>query len=86
MSSKRCRVLRISLNALLDRKGKEGKIARLMVKRGVQEEQILEVRICIVGDADSGKSTLLGVLTTGKLDNGMVNFLLDLFLCKQIFI
>ena len=78
--------MRISLNALLDRKGKEGKIARLMVKRGVQEDQILEVRICIVGDADSGKSTLLGVLTTGKLDNGTVNFFLNLFIFKQIFI
>ncbi len=57
----------------MNRKGKEGKIARLMVKRGVQDDQILEVRICVVGDADSGKSTLLGVLTTGKMDNGMVS-------------
>jgi elongation factor 1-alpha len=57
----------------VNRKGKEGKIARLMVKRGVQDDQILEVRICVVGDADSGKSTLLGVLTTGKMDNGMVS-------------
>jgi GTPase len=45
-----------------------------MVKRGSEEDHVLDVRVCIVGDADSGKSTLLGVLTTGKLDNGSVRF------------
>lgn len=28
------------------------------------------IRICVVGNVDSGKSTLVGVLTKGLLDNG----------------
>ena len=29
-----------------------------------------DVRVCVVGNVDSGKSTLIGVLTAGDLDNG----------------
>lgn len=28
------------------------------------------IRVCVVGNVDSGKSTLVGVLTKGLLDNG----------------
>ncbi len=28
------------------------------------------IRLCVVGNVDSGKSTLVGVLTKGILDNG----------------
>jgi GTPase len=31
---------------------------------------IMEVRICVVGNVDAGKSTMLGVLTRGGLDDG----------------
>lgn len=54
------------------RHGKEGKVAKLMVRRSSKDQGVLDVRICILGDAESGKSTLLGVFTTGKLDNGSV--------------
>lgn len=30
----------------------------------------LEIRVAVVGNVDAGKSTLLGVLTHGELDNG----------------
>jgi GTPase len=30
----------------------------------------VDVRVAIVGNVDSGKSTLIGVLTGGGLDNG----------------
>ena len=30
----------------------------------------MEVRCAVVGNVDAGKSTLLGVLTHGELDNG----------------
>lgn len=33
-------------------------------------EEILELRIATVGNVDAGKSTLLGVLTKGRLDDG----------------
>ena len=51
---------------------KEGKIygcwqARLQ-PAGVEE--IMEVRVAVVGNVDAGKSTTLGVLTRGGLDDG----------------
>ena len=33
-------------------------------------EQIMEVRVAVVGNVDAGKSTTLGVLTRGGLDDG----------------
>ena len=30
----------------------------------------IDMRIAVVGNVDSGKSTIVGVLTSGKLDNG----------------
>lgn len=33
-------------------------------------ESILEVRVAVVGNVDAGKSTILGVLTSGRLDDG----------------
>lgn len=33
-------------------------------------EDFIEVRVAVVGNVDAGKSTLLGVLTHGELDNG----------------
>lgn len=77
--------LRCQLFLVYLKKGSHGKIARIMLKRSSQDaEHVPDVRICIVGDADSGKSTLLGVLTTGKMDNAMVKryciFLRSIFL------
>ena len=33
-------------------------------------EEIMEVRVAVVGNVDAGKSTTLGVLTRGGLDDG----------------
>jgi GTPase len=33
-------------------------------------EELLELRVAVVGNVDAGKSTLLGVLTKGRLDDG----------------
>jgi GTPase len=35
-----------------------------------RKRKINDVRIAVVGNVDSGKSTLIGVLTGGQLDNG----------------
>jgi GTPase len=51
------------------RPGNNGYIAEVLV-REIKHDVCDELRIAVIGDADSGKSTLIGVLTTGQLDNG----------------
>eukprot|EP01062_Namystynia_karyoxenos_P006215 TRINITY_DN1216_c0_g3_i2.p1 TRINITY_DN1216_c0_g3~~TRINITY_DN1216_c0_g3_i2.p1 ORF type:complete len:667 (+),score=239.48 TRINITY_DN1216_c0_g3_i2:127-2127(+) len=41
----------------------------LMVRK-MSEDECLDLRVAICGNVDSGKSTLVGVLTRGTLDNG----------------
>lgn len=48
-------------------------------------EDHIEVRIAIVGNVDAGKSTLLGVLTKGMLDDGRGRARVDLFRHKHEF-
>ena len=51
--------------------GKEGLIAEMYIKK--QEENYInkiEITIGVIGEEDTGKSTLIGVLTNGLLDNG----------------
>jgi len=45
------------------------KVAEILV-RSMVEGDYLDIRIAVCGNVDSGKSTLVGVLTRGKLDNG----------------
>ncbi|KAG5854003.1 GTP-binding protein 1-like isoform X1 [Anguilla rostrata] len=47
-----------------------GRIRDYLIRRRVGETDFLEVRVAVVGNVDAGKSTLLGVLTHGELDNG----------------
>ncbi|KAI8907680.1 GTP-binding protein 2-like protein [Powellomyces hirtus] len=47
------------------------KVAEVLVRRCLSDVQhFLEVRVAIIGGADAGKSTLLGVLTHDEADNG----------------
>lgn len=57
---------------------------RLMV-RSIPESahDILELRVACVGNVDSGKSTTLGVLTKGKLDDGRGRARVSLFRHKH---
>lgn len=41
-----------------------------LIRKNFDEEDFIEVRVAVVGNVDSGKSTLLGVLTHGVLDDG----------------
>ncbi|KAI9197416.1 P-loop containing nucleoside triphosphate hydrolase protein [Polychytrium aggregatum] len=46
-------------------------IAEVLVRKClVDQHHFLEIRVAIIGAADAGKSTLLGVLTHGEADNG----------------
>lgn len=70
--------------------GKEGsgKVAGevLVRRRGVdllectpERRSFTEVRVCVTGNVDSGKSTMLGVLTHGVLDDGRGSARLSVF-------
>lgn len=47
-----------------------GCVVEYLVRRHTNSEDFMEVRVAVVGNVDAGKSTLLGVLTHGELDNG----------------
>ncbi|XP_051791088.1 GTP-binding protein 1 isoform X2 [Erpetoichthys calabaricus] len=55
---------------LRERQEAGGKVRDYLIRRRVGESDFLEVRVAVVGNVDAGKSTLLGVLTHGELDNG----------------
>lgn len=64
--------LEAETQVLREADGKEGRVAEVLVrKKPKQLEDYLDIRIAVAGNVDSGKSTLVGVLTgTGALDNG----------------
>jgi len=61
--------LSADISVLRTRDAAQGKVAEVLVRRYITE-QFVEVRVAVVGNVDSGKSTMLGVLTRGQLDNG----------------
>jgi len=56
-------------NTLESKPSEKRWVAEVLVRR-FGEEEYLDVRIAVCGNVDSGKSTLIGVLTRGQLDNG----------------
>lgn len=66
--------LATTLNAdcveLRQRKAEKGMTGQYLIRTRVEESDFMEVRVAVVGNVDAGKSTLLGVLTHGELDNG----------------
>ncbi|XP_061626685.1 GTP binding protein 1, like isoform X1 [Phyllopteryx taeniolatus] len=65
-----CEQVEADLIPLRERTEVGGKICDYLIRRRVGEQDFLEVRVAVVGNVDAGKSTLLGVLTHGELDNG----------------
>ncbi|XP_061555762.1 GTP-binding protein 1 isoform X2 [Phycodurus eques] len=65
-----CAQLDSDLIPLRERTEAEGLVRDYLIRRRVGELDFLEVRVAVVGNVDAGKSTLLGVLTHGELDNG----------------
>ncbi|KAI9269249.1 P-loop containing nucleoside triphosphate hydrolase protein [Phascolomyces articulosus] len=62
----------------------EGTVANLMIRKRLKSvEDLLEIRIAVVGNVDAGKSTLLGVLTKGILDDGRGKARVNLFRHKH---
>lgn len=59
-----------SLIKLRERKESKGVVVQYLVRKILDPSDFLEIRVAVVGNVDAGKSTLLGVLTYGELDNG----------------
>ncbi|XP_055374187.1 GTP-binding protein 1 [Condylostylus longicornis] len=55
---------------LRERKVEKGIIGQFLIRKRVDTSDFMEIRVAVVGNVDAGKSTLLGVLTHGELDNG----------------
>lgn len=67
--------LATTLNAdcveLRQRRGDKGStVGQYLIRQKLDETDFMEIRVAVVGNVDAGKSTLLGVLTHGELDNG----------------
>lgn len=45
-------------------------MAEVLVRKVPEDQQSIDLRVAVLGNADVGKSTLIGVLTQGQLDNG----------------
>uniref|UniRef100_A0A8C6V023 Uncharacterized protein n=1 Tax=Neogobius melanostomus TaxID=47308 RepID=A0A8C6V023_9GOBI len=65
-----CEQIDADLIPLRERAEAAGSVRDFLIRRRVGELDFLEVRVAVVGNVDAGKSTLLGVLTHGELDNG----------------
>uniref|UniRef100_A0A3B1KDJ8 GTP-binding protein 1 n=1 Tax=Astyanax mexicanus TaxID=7994 RepID=A0A3B1KDJ8_ASTMX len=65
-----CEQIDADLVLLRERRESGGQVRDYLIRRRVPENDFMEVRVAVVGNVDAGKSTLLGVLTHGELDNG----------------
>lgn len=77
---------RLNADAVLLRQIKSGKalsINEYLVRSRAPDDDFQEIRVAVVGNVDAGKSTLLGVLTYGELDNGRGLARLKLFRHKH---
>ncbi|KAJ2801477.1 hypothetical protein H4R20_003655 [Coemansia guatemalensis] len=55
----------------------------LVRRRPANVEEMLELRVAVAGNVDAGKSTMLGVLTRGRLDDGRGKMRVALFRHKH---
>lgn len=61
-----------------------GACAKLMIRRKPETvDDVIETRIAVVGNVDAGKSTMLGVLVKGGLDDGRGKARVNLFRHKH---
>lgn len=66
----RLAALRNAKATLLRRRATDSGHTADVLVRTKAEDDFCEIRVAVVGNVDSGKSTLLGVLTRGRLDDG----------------
>ena len=51
-------------------KSEDGVTGLFLIRRRTQMEEMTEIKVAAVGNVDAGKSTMLGVLTKGVMDDG----------------
>ena len=61
--------LSADITILCEKDGEEGKVCEVLVRK-LHDGTYIDLRIAVCGNVDSGKSTTIGVLTRGVLDNG----------------
>ncbi|KAF2723654.1 P-loop containing nucleoside triphosphate hydrolase protein [Polychaeton citri CBS 116435] len=67
-----------------DAKKEQGCIGKVMLRRRPDDvDDVIETRIAVVGNVDAGKSTMLGVLVKGGLDDGRGKARVNLFRHKH---
>ena len=67
-----------------ENKREKGCVGKVMIRRRPQDiDDTIETRIAVVGNVDAGKSTLLGVLVKGGLDDGRGKARVNLFRHKH---
>ena len=59
-------------------KGKRGQVAEVEVREG-SRSSVVDVRVAVIGNGQSGKSTLVGVLCSGRMDNGRGSARMNVF-------
>ncbi|CAH0488305.1 unnamed protein product [Peronospora farinosa] len=67
-----CRVVHAEMSLSKFRVGQDAsrKAVRIQIKRVLEHNTTKRLRVSVIGDFESGKSTLVGVLTRGCLDDG----------------
>ncbi|KAK5167800.1 uncharacterized protein LTR77_007499 [Saxophila tyrrhenica] len=67
-----------------ENKKERGCVGKVMIRRRPQDlDDTIETRIAVVGNVDAGKSTMLGVLVKGGLDDGRGKARVNLFRHKH---
>ncbi|MCD6458821.1 MAG: hypothetical protein DRJ39_04020 [Thermoprotei archaeon] len=59
-----------TVQILRETRGKKGRIVEVLVRRSREDVPPVYIVVTVLGNVDAGKSTLVGVLCTGSLDNG----------------
>lgn len=59
--------------------GNRKRALEVLVRKVPDDQQFIDLKLAVLGNVDVGKSTLLGVLTQGELDNGRGRARLNLF-------
>ncbi|RLE89257.1 MAG: hypothetical protein DRJ46_04950, partial [Thermoprotei archaeon] len=53
-----------------EKRGRRGRVVEVLVRLSREDSPPIHVSITVLGNVDAGKSTLVGVLCTGRLDDG----------------
>ena len=70
-------------STLCERKGKMGTAVQVLVREVKEMDKVVDIRVAVCGNVDSGKSTMIGVLVTGEADNGRGAARLNVFAHKH---